>query len=170
MEWELQSWQSSCAECGREFADREEYYSALYSHDEGFERKDCCISCWGQGQRDAFSFWRARTKKAPEPPRRFVNDDVLIEFFDRLAGATDARRQRLAFIMAVLLLRKRLLRETGRRRNDNKVLWILHCRSLDKEYEIADQGLAAGETAELMQEIGQVLNLSLDGVGDRLCR
>ena len=161
MEWELQSSEGACAKCGREFSHREEYYSALYACDEGFERKDYCVPCWGKGRPDVFSFWRARAKKEPDPPKRFVNDEVLIEFFDRLSGVEDPRKKRLAFIMAILLLRKRLLREKGRRRRADGTYWILRCPATEKEYEVKDQGLCADETVELIHEMGRVLNINL---------
>jgi len=131
LEWELESSGGLCAACGREFADREEYYSSLYGVDDGFERRDCCGRCWDGPDPAAFSFWRARARREPDEPKRFVNDEVMLEFFDRLAEADDPSRRRLAFIMAVLLLRKRLLREKGRRRGDAGVFWLLRCPAND---------------------------------------
>ena len=161
MEWELESSGGSCAACGSEFADREEYYSSLYTLDDGFERRDCCVGCWAGPDAAALSFWRARARREPDPPKRFVNDEVMLEFFDRLTEADDPARRRLAFIMAVLLLRKRLLREKGRRRGDAGVFWLLRCPVNDREYEVLDQGLTGEETIELMNQIGRVLNLKV---------
>ncbi len=160
MEWEIASSDTSCAACGRAFDDGEEYYSALRREGEGFERKDYCPGCW-EGGDDLFSFWKTRARLEPEPPKRFVSDEVILDFFDRLSQSGQTTRRKVFFITAVLLLRKRLLREKGRRREGGAVKWALWCPALEKSYEVEDAGVGEEEIAEVLSEIGQVLNIRL---------
>ncbi len=161
MEWEIAQGDVSCADCGRNFADTEEYYSALREGAEGFERRDYCVSCWKGGGTDLFSFWRTRARLEPEPPKRFVSDEVILEFFDRLSQSAHEGKRKVFFITAVLLLRKRLLREKSRLREGGVSKWVLSCPALDKTYEVEDAGIGEEEITEVLQEIGQVLNIRL---------
>ena len=162
MDWEIASSDSSCTACGRHFENDEDYYSALYDSDEGFARRDYCCGCWQGPAAEAFSFWRTRCRLKSDPPKRFVGDDVLLDFFDRLSEARDPKRAQVYFIMGVLLLRKRLLKETARRREPTGTVWVLDCPRLEKSFEVRAEGLDEEEVSEVLAQIGQVLNVRLD--------
>jgi hypothetical protein len=163
LEWTVSSSARACGACGRPFAEREEYWSALFGTQEGFQRRDFCDACWRDDMEGTFSRWRTRSKKKPAPPRRFVNDEVLLDFFERLCDTADPSKAKLQFIMAVLLLRKRLLRERARRVEGGRTVWTVEAAKLGKSFEVRDQGLSEPEIAELLMEIGQVLNIDLGG-------
>ena len=161
MEWIVASSSGTCAVCSKRFEDREDYYSALFLSGDTFSRKDYCLACWKGPDESVFSFWRARSKSKPAPPRRFVDDDVLLDFFQRLSESEDPARRKFQFIMAVLLLRKRLLRERSRKRDEQGVVWTVESSRLGREFHVRDQGFAEEEIAAILAEIGQVLNLHL---------
>lgn len=161
MEWELASSGGACTQCARPFADREDYWSALFRDADGFTRRDYCASCWSAGDKTAFSFWITRCSPKPAPPKRFVSDEVILEFFDRLSESDDPSKRKLRFIMAVLLLRKRLLKEKSRRRDEKGVFWVVESPTLEKTFEVRDEGLTEGEIADVLAEIGSVLNIKL---------
>ena len=81
----------------------------------GWQRLDFCPSCWSTGRRPAaptqmFSWWKT---VVPDPGRRrktFVDDSVLLELFNRLAERRDLENIRFRFVLALLLMRKRLLK------------------------------------------------------------
>lgn len=163
MEWTVSSSGSACATCGRPFGEREEYWSALFNDGSGFARKDFCGACWTGSLEGVFSHWRTRSKKKPAPPKRFVDDGVLLDFFQRLCESDDPARAKFRFIMAVLLLRKRLLKERGRHRDEKGVIWHLEAPKIEKSFDIRDEGIEGPEVAEVLNQIGQVLNVELDG-------
>ena len=161
MEWIVASSEGACSVCGKRFAEREEYWSALFAAGESFERRDYCAGCWKGAEDGTFSFWLTRSKARPAPPKRFVDDNVLLDFFERLCTSEDPARAKFRFIMAVLLLRKRLLKERSRRRESEGTVWVVEVGRLGKSFEVRDEGLSEQEIAELLSEIGQVLNLEL---------
>ncbi len=166
MEWELASSRGSCSECGRPFDENEEYWSAIFPTDDGFSRGDYCTNCWHGYADGMFSFWRTQCRREPAPAKRFVNNEVILEFFERLCEAADPSKAKLRFIMAVLLLRKRLLKEKSRRRDEKGVFWIVECPALGKSFEVRDEGLTEEEVADVLQEIGRVLNVRVDEADD----
>jgi hypothetical protein len=161
LEWAVASPAGSCSICGRHFAEREDYHSALFPSGDTFARKDYCAACWKGPEQATFSFWRTRSREKPAPPKRFVDDEVLLDFFQRLSESEDPARKKFQFIMAVLLMRRRLLKERSRRRDDSGVLWVVEAPRLGKEFVVRDQGFSQAEIAEILGQIGQVLNLEL---------
>lgn len=161
MEWTVASSQGACASCARAFDDTEEYWSVLVEGEEGFQRRDYCDGCWQGVSEEMFSHWRTRCKLKPAPPKRFVDDSVMLDFFKRLSESEDPAKQRLHFIMAVLLMRKRLLRERRRRRDGATIVWTVEAPRLNESFEVRDQGLSEVEVADILVQIGQVLNVEL---------
>jgi hypothetical protein len=133
----------------------------LTSDGDLFARREYCLDCWKGPENATFSFWKARSRQKPAPPKRFVDDEVLLSFFERLCESEDEARRKFRFIMAVLLLRKRLLKETSRRRDGGGVFWKVEVPRLGKSFEVRDEGLTEPEIAEILGEIGKVLNLEL---------
>ena len=166
MEWEVTGSKEVCTVCGRSFGEREEYWSAIFPADEGFLRRDYCHECWSGGPQEAFGFWRTRCRREPEPPKRFVNDETLLEFFRRLSACDDPQRRKLAFLMSVLLLRKRLLKERGRRRDESGLYWVLEAPALGERFEVRDEGLAGAEIDELMSQVEAVMNIDFERPDD----
>ena len=161
MEWKVATPGGACAVCGKTFDQREDSWSALFGAEATFTRKDYCLACWKGPEEGSFSFWRTKVKPKPAPPKRFVNDEVLLDFFERLCESEDDSKRKFRFIMAVLLLRKKLLRETSRRRDEISIVWKVEVPRLGKAFEVRDEGLTEPEIAEVLSQIGQVLNLEL---------
>ncbi len=84
----------------------------------GLKRLDFSLAAWTEGHRPerCFSYWKT---VAPEPNKRkkmFVDDAVLYNLFLRLAEDVQPQRQAFRFVLALILMRKKLLRYDGTRR------------------------------------------------------
>ncbi|MCP3903349.1 MAG: hypothetical protein GY715_06910 [Planctomycetes bacterium] len=131
---------------------------------EGFDRLDYSVPAWEAGERPErlFSFWRTTVPVPGEKRRLLVDDSVLMDLFERLAD--DDRPQRVAFrfVLALILMRKRLLRFVGRTvpDGDARGRWKLRPRGTDAEsppLEIEDPGLTDDDVRELTAQLGEVL-------------
>ena len=111
-----------CVGCSTEIPCEAPYQSAVFYEQTteaggGFLRQDYCLGCWQTNPPAAFAHWR--TKRPPKPedkPRRVRLDTVLLlDFFRRLEGdgspdgPTAAEREELRFVIALLLVRKKVL-------------------------------------------------------------
>ena len=76
------------------------------------KRVDVCLEAWEQGQRPdrLFSYWKAHVPQPAEKKKLFVDDEVLMNLFIRLADTDEPRRQAFRFVLALILMRKKLLR------------------------------------------------------------
>jgi hypothetical protein len=95
-----------------------------------FVRIDFCEGCWGQGKRPEglspvtlglaeegqraklamFSFWKTTMPLPQQKKKLLVDDSVLVDVFQRMEGKTEPQEERFRFVLALILMRKRLLK------------------------------------------------------------
>jgi len=100
-----------------------------------FVRLDFCTNCWQQGRRpenlppealgitpeaaahapklEMFSFWKTTVPEPQQKKKLLVDDSVLADVFQRMEGKTDPQEVRFRFVLALILMRKRLLKYEG---------------------------------------------------------
>lgn len=104
----------TCAATGRPLDDHEEYIATLAEdHDsEVMRRVDFSAEAWARGERPEglVGFWRARLSRHEAPRSPLVDDAALLELFAQTETQDDPRRVAFRFVVALLLVRKRLLR------------------------------------------------------------
>lgn len=159
MDWEISKTALVCASCSTTFAEGQEIVSVLYDEPNGFMRKDYCAACRPEPNGGAaFSFWRTRIPPSDAPVRRFVDDDVLRDLFRRLEGHDDPRKRNFRYVLALLLMRKKLLKFQQFRRDENGDTLLLQDRLTGVVHRVADPNLSEEQIDQVTEEIGQVLN------------
>jgi hypothetical protein len=163
MDWEIAKSGRQCAACERAFAEGEDLFSGLYDENTAFVRRDYCGPCWQSVTPDKlYSFWRTRVPPRDEPPKRFVDDDVLLNFFYRLEGESDELKVNFRYVLALLLVRKKLLKLTTVRRDPDSKEWlILHDRQEGRDHEVLNPQLTAEQVISVTDECGRLLNMQL---------
>lgn len=83
-----------------------------------YERLDYCEECWQAGKRPAapqemFSFWKTSVPAPTQKKKLFVDDSVLMDLFTRLEEKEAPQDIRFRFVLALILMRKRLLKYEG---------------------------------------------------------
>jgi len=160
-EWEIARSERVCGGCGKQFEELQEYYSALYDRGDQFERKDFCLGCWTGPTEEMFSFWKTQTPSREAKVKKFVDDEVLMDFFERLDGATEELKANFRFILTLVLMRKRLLKFEGTRR-EGGVEWMRVKRRGDLQVkEVLNPGLTEEKIGQVTEEVGRILNVQL---------
>jgi hypothetical protein len=80
-----------------------------------FLRIDFCESCWAAGKRPEapltmFSFWKTIVPVPEQKKKLLVDDSVLMDVFTRMEDKKEPQEIRFRFVLALILMRKRLLR------------------------------------------------------------
>ncbi|NLX05144.1 MAG: hypothetical protein GXY33_08375 [Phycisphaerae bacterium] len=147
-----------CSACHRELVERESYYATLHEKQEGFERRDFCEGCWSDSYRDAaFSFWKAKIPVKEQKRKLFVNNEVLLQIFKRLAGSEDATKQAFTFVLALIVMRKRLLRYISTETTDGKEVWVVKLTGEDAELRIVNPHLTEEQLEQIREQLAEVL-------------
>ena len=108
LDFEVQRCTRCCAATERALEPGDECYSVLEIAGADVVRKDYCPEAWKGAPDAAFGWWKSRV---PEPTARKIKlapNDVLLELFDQLADKSE--QQDLRYVLALLLVRRRVLR------------------------------------------------------------
>ncbi|MDP7006404.1 MAG: hypothetical protein QF718_09365 [Phycisphaerales bacterium] len=128
--------------------------------DEGFDRFDYSQAAWEKGSRPPrlFSHWKYIVAEQGKKPDIVIDDEVLVDLFERLES--DDKPQRIAFryILALVLLRKRKLKLIGREDYEDGELWLLQFRGIDGEpVKVKNPGIEEGEIQDLSDQLSEIL-------------
>ncbi len=148
-----------CSKCEKSFEEHQEYYACLKETQEGFERYEYCPDCWDDKFREeSFSFWKARVPGREEKKKLLVDNEILIEFFKRLTESDDESKQGFIFVLALILMRKRILKYLNTKTTDDgKEIWIMKLSKEDKEYHIVNPHLDDQQIEQIREGLGNIL-------------
>ncbi len=150
--------QEKCTKCGREFAIGDEYLATVRLASTGIVREDRCLSCGEALEAGVFSHWRARRAAGTTYARR-LDFDSLLELFRRLEGHEDDQSSRLRWIVAILLLRRRLLVQTGREQDGEREVLLLKPKHEEHVFRVVDPGLDDDAFATMRDDLARIFNL-----------
>lgn len=162
-EWNIKRGDQKCVDCSRGFEEKEEYFSALYDENRQFLRRDFCLRCWeakgdGEEKKKAFSFWRTRVPVKAEE-KKVVDDEIVMNFFLRLQGETEPTKVNFRYVLALLLMRKKILKLDDIRYDDKGEALVLKHREEGTEYVVYNPQLSEEQVQQVTEEVGQILNV-----------
>jgi len=158
-----------CAFSGRTIEPRVSYMACLVEceEDDTLARQDVSLDAWDAGERPErlFAFWRATMPSPEEKHNPFLGDDELLAIFEQLCESPEESTEQQAtfrFLLALLLLRKRLLRQDGSGAGtDGRRVMYLRRKGESKDetpaIEVADPGLDEADAAEAAVALGSAL-------------
>jgi hypothetical protein len=156
-EWSIQGRGERCAVTGQQFADGEYFVTLLFDEKAGFRREDLSEESFKERAADAvqpFSFWRSKFEvpppAAPEPLGKQSAEDLLRRYMEE----NDPEKANARFILALMLERKRLLKEVETKRTeDGKLLRIYEYAKTGEVFLIPDPQLRLDQIADVQSEI-----------------
>lgn len=160
-----------CAATGEVISPDQVYVAALVERpdQEGLERLDFSLTAWEGGARPRpparlFGSWRAKMPEPGAAKRQFIDDEALLDLFDGLAEATEPGRLAFRFVLALILIRKRLLRHEGGRAG---TMLVRRTKAggapqdgdpaNNPLIEVTDPGMDEGVLAEATEQLGQIV-------------
>jgi hypothetical protein len=150
-QWEIEPTTRRCAATGAELAEGQEFYAVLFDEEGRLRRADYCLDAWTGPPEGAFCHFRSRIPVKEKKERLLVDDDVLISFFVRLADAEEEGKLHFRFVLALILMRKRLLKYEETIHEQEREFWRMRLTRQP----------ADGEPAP---DVQRVLNPHLDDV------
>jgi len=148
----------TCSVCRKTFEEHENYYAVLMDVPSGFQRRDFCETCWDDHHRDqAFSFWQAKMPAGEEKRKLFVDDQILMQIFKRLLETNDEDKRPFTFVLALILMRKRLVKYVGTEQNNDQEWWVVRFSGREDELRIKNPNLTEQQLEEIREQLDEVL-------------
>ncbi len=160
-----------CAATGKPIKVGDKYVAALVERpgEEGLERQDFDAKEWKLGARPKkprtlFASWVA-TMPAPDAKKRVLVDDAaLLEIFEQLEGVEEPKRISFRYVLALLLIRKRLLKyeETRRDHMGGRPVMVVKRASSSRtagigDCEVVDPGMDEQATADAIEQLQAIM-------------
>lgn len=161
-EWEIKKPLGQCSETGREFAVDEEYYAALVETPEGLERRDYCLEYWQAGPPEVYCFWKTRMPNPEKKKQLFIDDTMLLAFFDRLGSETEAEKLNFRFVLMLILMRKKKLKYEASRVEDGAEIWTVKVTGQDRREDVVNPHLTEDQIEQLSAQMSQILQSDLE--------
>ena len=175
-DWEVTKTQGVCAGCGQGLQPGEVYYAALFEQlpgetqaegkgqavvSEAFRRSDYCPECWvGLGEK-AFCFWKTRLAEPTQKKKLLVDDAVLLNFFERLSEAEEQSKINFRFVLALILMRKWILKYRQTELRDGHEVWIMGQVRETTVHEVVNPRLDDGQIEEVSEQLSCILQSEL---------
>ena len=162
-DWEIQKTLGRCWQTDTEFEAGTEYYATLVEGDEGMERMDYSIEYWQEHKPAVFCFWKTKMVAAEDKKKKnlFVDDDMLMTFFERLSEETDPEKISFRFVLMLVLMRKRILKYKSSTTEDGVEKWLLRVTGQDREAQVVDPKLTEDKIEQLTAQMGVILQVDL---------
>jgi len=159
-DWEIKKTLGQCFGTETPFEIGQEYYAALVEAEEGLERRDYSIDYWNAKHPQVFCFWKSRMANPEQKKKLFVDDEMLMAFFDRLAEETEPEKVNFRFVLTLILMRKRRLKYESRTLDETgNEVWTLRVTGQDRFEKVVNPNLAEDQIEQLSGQMGQILQV-----------
>ncbi|MCU0748190.1 MAG: hypothetical protein MUF13_01450 [Akkermansiaceae bacterium] len=157
--WHVRSRSRECAATQRAFTDGETIVTALFPDPEssGYVRRDYCVEAWKNLPDDAdkpFSFWKTTfsaptSNESKDTVEKLSAEEILV----RLVQEDEDHTENTRYILAVMLERQKILRETDSQRTPNGILRVYEHRKTSEIYLIRDPDIPLSEVESVQNEV-----------------
>ena len=157
--WHIRSRARVCTATGRPFEDGETIVTALFPDAEssGYVRLDFCLEAWKARTPEdekPFSFWKAvyQAPVAGEKPDAFKKESPE-DLLRRLVEEEEEHTENVRYILAVMLERKKVLRETDSQRTPSGIIRVYEHRKLGDVFIVRDPDLPLNQIDKVQDEV-----------------
>lgn len=157
-----------CSGTGRPIAVGETYIAALWTEPdperhgaEVMRRSDYSVDAWASGNRPTGALvghWRATLSPPNTRKRTLIGDDELLDLFMQLGEATESNRLAFRYLLALILVRKRLLRVEGSPKRGSLTVRLKPVGDTPGQLvEVVDPGMDESMIADATEQLSAVV-------------
>lgn len=161
-EWNIQSRAHACEACTQPFADQQSYHTLLLDDAPLLRRTDICEPCWQKQaaaearRRTGFiSHWQGVYEVPPAQPVEAIQKETAETVLRKLIEQNEPRYAPAAYILAVMLERKRILRPQP---SSEKGTLVYEHASTGETFLITDPQLSLSDLASVQEEVSALLS------------
>jgi hypothetical protein len=157
-QWEVEPTTGRCAVTGRTLEEGEEFYTVLFEDGESFRRVDYSLEAWEGTPEGSYCHFKSRIPIKEKRKKLLVDNELLINFFIRLAEETEPVRLQFRFVLALILMRKRLLRYEGSAVREGVETWELVLTHEQTRHQVINPRLTDDQIEGVSKQLGAILH------------
>jgi hypothetical protein len=161
--WQVRSRSRECAATSIRFTDGETIITALYPDPDssGYLRRDFSTNGWQNLPPESgkpFSFWKTTYSAPPENENQSIEQKLSPEeILRRLVDEDEDHTENTRYILAVMLERRKLLRETDHQRTPSGILRVYEHRKTGEVFLIRDPDIPLAQVEAVQLEVSVLL-------------
>jgi len=160
-DYDIQGPTRVCAATGRELKPGDRFHGVLLEEGGTLVRRDYAADAWSGPPETHIAYWVGRVPTDDKPRKPVVNDELLLDCFDRLKGlpeASDSNGSNFRYVAALLLMRKKKFRFEDAIADDlgRDVLLVRDSRN-GTVHQVIDPKLTDEQVAGVQAELFRVL-------------
>lgn len=160
-DWTIQSRGHQCSATGRAFVEDEVFYTLLFDEQTGYRREDLSDEAFKARPADApqpFSFWRTKYTPPPPPEPEALGKQTAEDLLRRYMTEDSPQLASARYLLAVMLERKRILKEIEvKRADDGSRIRVYERAGTGEVFVIPDPELKLDELAAVQTELAALL-------------
>ena len=156
-----------CRGCHKRLEPGCELVATVREAADGLHREDFCPDCWSaRPQQDRSAAWGSWHTHVPQPTEKrklLVDDQMLVDLFERLENADTPAKADFRFVLALILMRKKLLvYDRTIRGSEDSETWIMHLRGSEASVEVVNPHLDDDRIAQVSGQLSQIMQGPLE--------
>lgn len=156
MDYEVQRSARRCTVSGREFAAGAMYYSVLLAEGADLKRYDYAADAWQGPPQDAVGWWKSQVPSKTDARKRWAPNDVMLDFWDELAGQPD--KQDMRYVLTLLLVRRRVFRlEEETQDTKGPEVLAVYCPRREVSYQVPVVPPEPTRVEQIQEELAALL-------------
>ncbi|MEX2140032.1 MAG: hypothetical protein WD894_12275 [Pirellulales bacterium] len=155
MDYDIHRSTRHCAKTGRELKPGETFYSVLTTSGAEVVREDFSNEAWEGPPDNALGWWKSHLPSSDARKMHWAPNDVMLDLFEDFAeqpGQADMR-----YVLALLLIRRRVLRLEDTEHNESEETMVLYCPRREAEYRVPATPPSDERVSEIQQELARLL-------------
>lgn len=162
--WSIKARAHKCAITEIKFKDQQEFYTAIFPNLEegGYLRMDFSEEAWNDREEQfqaPFSFWKSTYEESvSEEKEEVVTKESAEDLLSRLIEEDKEHTENARYILAVMLERQKLLKETDKQQTPNGILRIYEHRKSGEIYIVLDPNIPLDQIEEVQKEVSELLD------------
>ena len=157
-DWQVETRTGRCAVTGRTFEEKEAFYTVLFEEGDTFRRADYAVDAWGGPPEGSFCHYKSRVPAKETKKKLLVDDGMLIAFFNRLATDSEPVRVQFRFVLALILMRKRLLRYDASSIENEVETWAMTLLKDKSTHKVVNPQLTDDQIDGVSQQLTAILH------------
>lgn len=150
-----------CRSCQKHLEPGSELVATVREVGEALQREDFCLDCWSarpqQEDEGLLGLWHSRVPAPAEKKRLLVDDELVTNLFQRLQQADTTAKVNFRFVLALILMRKKLLLYDRTEQLEGQETWVMHLRGDDTPVKVINPHLDDAKITETSEQLGQIM-------------